>query len=257
MHLHLLKLVFCFIIIITPCFLTAETRDQGIFEESAYWPYRLTLTTPFEGGDEIISKGQSGILIRLEQGQDDETIAVCDFGRYGISRVPLRLTDIAASYDEIASGSIRKQYPNYIAMLGGKLSGTKGSEITRLKMPDLEGKKRLFFLYTDGIESSEALMHALRKQGGIEHNQEALFVYIQLKGRTLDETLIQLSASTSVDAATFPPFLLAAIATTLQHVKPGTLESRLVVTDMNGKVIHNVLGVDAIIECFRSQISEN
>lgn len=243
-------------ILVMPYLLMATNDAEVIFDNSNEWPSRLTLNAPVEQENTAISEGKTGILIRLE-GVDDKIVAVCDFGRHGIVRLAPEKTDLSARYQDILSGALEKQNPNYISLFAGKLVANKGEAISKLNIPELQSKERMLFLYATDLESGEYFVEEFQGVSAIKNCDASLLVYLQLKGSASDDLIMSLAQASGVDVATFPSFLLGSIARMLGHLETGAIENRLVVTDMNGKILHDLVGRPAIMEFFHHEASQN
>lgn len=128
-----------------------DAATNAIYESSAYWPPRATLTADWTpaGNGRILAKGQGGILIRLEPGPPVE--ALIDFGRRGLHRIPIEQTDIAYRVRQLSSGDMNKEFPNWSMMLGRGFSRiAPGSGALNIEVKALLPYRHLLIIYLDG-----------------------------------------------------------------------------------------------------------
>lgn len=231
---------------------------EKVEKNSAYWPYRVKITKDFYLENKSIRAGIYGILIRIEESTEnspeDLPVALCDFGGHGVLPVPLDYTDIVAQFQEYTAEIKIKETSNYALLLAGKLIGTiNSSPVKKVTLPIIQGKQQLIFLYAKNAETIDSLeksaVKATIKQDVVERS---LIVYIQLSGHVAENAVQRLSSATGIDAATLPQFLVAPLAKSLSHVEVGDVENRLVVTDLDGKILKNYDSLEKIIDWFRS-----
>ena len=92
---------------------------ETLLESERFWPYRVQVRMPWipPGRKAPIRPDRSGVLIRVEEGGH----ARVDFGRDGLHRVPVKVTNVVERANEVRLGSRDKLGANLVLSLGPRI----------------------------------------------------------------------------------------------------------------------------------------
>jgi hypothetical protein len=122
------------------------TAANLLAHESA-WPYQALLTrdwTP-EGAARPLVAGARAVLIRVEAGD----VARLDFGRGGIHRVPVALTDLVERANRVRSGELVKDGPNFSVAIAQRLVDSAGERMAPLAAAETHGATAFLCVFAD------------------------------------------------------------------------------------------------------------
>ena len=117
---------------------------ENIYERSELWPFNVSIAS--EKDDQLLGGGFPGILLRIEDGGK---IALIDYGRDGLHRVPVEDTDLIENANKIDDGRLAKDFPNFVRYTTNMFATRKmGQKNMRPIDPDtLAGYEKILLIY--------------------------------------------------------------------------------------------------------------
>ncbi len=104
----------------------AVTADTLLANER-FWPYQVELTASWTppGQEKALPARTRAVLVRVEE----SGMLRVDFGRDGRFEVPVEVTDVVASANQIRLGTVPKTAPNFVLAIGPRLADTSSGAI--------------------------------------------------------------------------------------------------------------------------------
>ena len=116
---------------------------------------------------DALPAGTTGVLVRAEEGGT----ARIDFGRDGLSDVPIGVTDLVARANQVRLGTLEKMAPNFVLAIGPRMIDA-GSEAPRPVRAEEFSKPRVFLcVFADpgapGFAAIAKALAPLRERNGL------------------------------------------------------------------------------------------
>lgn len=238
---------------------------ESLFEASAYWPVRVALLedwSPAAPDARTIPAGRQGVLIRLEAAE--EVLALVDFNRLGLHRVPVAGTDLLARAEAIRSGEAVKEFPNMSLMIGrgfSKLAPETGA--LNIEVKALLPYRHLLLVYADAADGSLEEVAAFLKDHQELYAASDTFAVIYPRGEFaaagLGPVVRAMREHGLKDIPFMAPHVAEPYAQSIDHRIPGF--PAIVLTDTEGKTLYepgiDPLEMEAMFEAVHAILAEH
>ncbi len=199
--------------------------ESNLLSSERFWPYQTELAKQWQS----LAVGSSGVLIRVEA----SGLARIDFGRDGLLRVPVAVTDLVARANEIRLGRAEKPAPNVLWAIGARLVDSTSEDTRAFPFGDAASHSVFLCVFADPWRRELAgLVSALAPLGRRAGVQTILFPQSR---RPDSQVAGQLRAMKWT-----PPFVYAHLSEPYTESlldDPKTLPAVLLVT-ADGRVLH-------------------
>lgn len=137
--------------------------EKNLVASERFWPYHVELTKPWpRPAGQALEPGDRGVLIRVE----DSGSARIDFGRDGLSEVPVAATDLVERANRVRKGELRKMAPNFVLALGPRLVDSSGPALRPYSFDAAHASRGFLAVFADpDAEGFDSLAKALTPLG--------------------------------------------------------------------------------------------
>jgi hypothetical protein len=147
----------------------APVTPANLLASERFWPYQVALARPWRppGHAEPLAPGIAGVLIRVE----DAGVARIDFGRDGLYRVPVEVTDLIERANRIRLGELEKLAPNFVLDVGPRLADSAPDSLRPFGLRAALERDSFLCVFADpsapGFAELAGAMAKLRERAGL------------------------------------------------------------------------------------------
>jgi hypothetical protein len=127
----------------------APVTAKNLLENDRFWPYQVELTRAWKRGEgkRTLPEGTQGVLIRVEA----DGRARVDFGREGIAMLPVDATDVVARANDVRTGKLEKEAPNFTWAVGVRSIDASVSPANVVLISKLLEQRAFLAVYADAV----------------------------------------------------------------------------------------------------------
>lgn len=208
--------------------------NESIAEQSEFWPPYLALKEAVHDDGRVYKSGLKGVLIRVE----NDSKALIDFGRKGLLAVEIERTDFRERAEEIRSGEMDKEYPNWTMMVGRGFFEVRNGTLQPVPLSALVDFESFLFVYLAGQEEMEGFAtYARQLDSRVEALEEAKCFPVVLHTQPKDgnDGIRKLLEEVGLELPFMRAHLTRAYAMSMQHAPEFFPHG--VLTDAEGKTL--------------------
>jgi len=233
------KRIFLFVV---ACLLLGNLHAGDLYDESNFWPPKIELTheLKLDNSEKVLPVGRHGVLIRVEQDENNQELLVVDFGSNGIHTLSPDQTNVFALVQKYKNGEAFKSFPNWTMMIGRAFIYVDSSSVRPIKLKEISGYNYMLFIYEDTLDSVEVhqLLGTISTSSKALEDAKIMLVLLpasNLSGRVSNQEVQDLCKQHDLGLYYVYPYLSTAYIPSLHH-EIAEYPS-CVLTDVEGKTI--------------------
>lgn len=233
------KRIFLFVV---ACLSLNSLYAGSLCDESNFWPPKIELTHELKlyNSEKALPVGRHGVLIRIEQDENDQELLVVDFGSNGVHKLSPDQTNVFELVQKYKNGEAFKSFPNWTMMIGRAFIYVDNSSVRPIKLKEISGYNYMLFIYNDTLDSKE--MHQLLRtiSASSEALEDAKVMVIvlpasNLSGRVSNQEVQEICKQHDLKLYYVYPYLSTAYISSLHHEV--SKYPSCVLTDVEGKTV--------------------